>query len=97
MNPNCGHRWPRIIEGRARQCPQCWTTDIIPEEDYENMVNIAVNMGENPGPLIDAAISVFNVQGLTMRPLRTLGLIKRIIEEAGSRRFARGASVVELI
>lgn len=76
------------------RCPRCWSYDLIPLDTYNRMVNIAVNMGENPGPLIDAAIAICEVQGLTMRPLKTLGLIKRIIDEAGRRRISNAASVV---
>jgi len=74
------------MEGRARQCPSCWTAEIIRSVDYDAMVSIAVAMGENPGPLIDALMAIVEVQGLTMRPLRTLALIKRIVEDARARR-----------
>ena len=93
LNPECGHRWPARTQ-IPRQCPVCWSYDLISVDSYNEMVGLAVEWNENPGPVLDSLAAILTVQGITMKPLRTLALVNRVIADARQRRISRGVSVV---
>ena len=82
----CDHRWDAYksrdeIKKFARQCPHCWSYEVMPTASYWRIVDL-VRHG-NPGPWIDAFFGVLQEEGLRLKPLKTWRLIQRILRDAG--------------
>ena len=83
---DCGHTWLRRkadedLSKTRRQCAKCWSDLVYPVETY-NRILVKVSRG-NPVPYerIDALINILAQEGITLRPIRTLFLVRKVLED----------------
>ena len=89
---NDWYTWHTRVAAIPRQCPRCWSYDLIEKQIYDDMVATTVAMNGNPSPAIDALIAVVQAQGLTWRPARTLSLVLHILADVERLRKAQGGA-----
>jgi DNA-directed RNA polymerase subunit RPC12/RpoP len=88
---NCGHRLLayKINTAKTRQCPRCWSYDLIDFETYERCketVREAQNDALFPG--LRGIAAIVAERGFTFKPKNTLKLlqaIERDLEAEGGR------------
>ena len=87
----CGHRfYVRKTDSRLskpRQCGKCWSYDVFPVEEIEELVAMTIRrkkealIGEML-PLLDTVAVVIRERGLHLTPISTIRLIKKVWQEA---------------
>lgn len=86
----CGHRWHS--EGKPTRCgAMCGSYWITTEERYESIIKGLMDIVQGDAPLFDffnAVVSVLKVNGITGRPLKTLQVAARLVQEAEQRQKA---------
>jgi len=78
---NCGHTILayKVNTSKPRQCPQCWSYDIIDMETYDKCketVRKAQNGAIFPG--LRGVAAIIETRGFTFKPINTLKLLEMI-------------------
>ncbi|MGB9740894.1 MAG: hypothetical protein ACP5IM_05775 [Candidatus Bathyarchaeia archaeon] len=95
----CGRRFYAL---NPRQCSQCWTHNIYPEEELLDIEEASLQKMKDTLlgaiPLYDIVVSVLASEGITLTPARKIALISKIhgdIVPVVRQRIAQGMSFNE--
>jgi|GEM_PF-4017173 len=71
------------MEKLRLQCPKCMRYNTIPEELYQNILNEVLSHSNLDEPkFLETAGIILEKQGITFRPIATIKLILRIMDDA---------------
>ena len=85
----CGHEFYVRKEdeklSKPRQCGQCWSYDVFPESEIEELVKLTKERIEKRPlamlPLLDATETVIKTRGIRLTPISTIRLIRKVYRE----------------
>lgn len=77
---NCGDRFD-VGSDRTPQCPGCNSSFIVPEAQFNNIVNETLKGNPLPYEVPEALINVFMELGVKGKPIRTMFLLKEVLKK----------------